>query len=60
LSDKIGTGVYLTVLQHERLHAMAKALDRSASWLVSKWIDEAWVRYLAEKEDSPTEKQEVV
>jgi len=53
LESNVNTGVYLSVLQYERLKTMAAADSRSASNFIGLLIDEAWNRYLAQKEDSP-------
>jgi hypothetical protein len=57
LSDKKNTGVYLSILQYERVQTMAHADGRSVSSFIGRLIDQAWDRYLAEKETSPTEKE---
>ncbi len=55
---RINTGVYLSVQRHERLQVMARADDRSMSNFISQLIDQAWDRYLAEKEASPLSQSE--
>jgi hypothetical protein len=56
LNEKVNTGVYLTIDQYDRLQAMAKADNRSASNFIGQLIDREWARYMEEKKASPTEK----